>query len=294
MARLARRPDHGPRGRRERRHHRRLRAQPVRPRAAVDPRPLAPDAAVDPEHVPAQDAAHPHARGADARRGGVHERVHAPREPRRDDQRDARLLQLQRPGGPRDAGPDADPRAHRGAGAGRRGRRAVDVRERPARPGGRLDRQNADRVRAARRRADRAPEARGGAVPRPGRRQRAGRHPQLPRRRARRAGRRHGHAADGGPRRRVHARRHRPVAHPAAVPVRAVVRDRHADPRRRQGRDPDGDHGVRRRRPSSATPRPPCATRSSGAGSRSPPRRRGRRSRRRSTACSTRCSCSCR
>ena len=63
VAGLARRADHGPRGRsRQRRHQRRLRPQPVRPRAPVDPRPVAPDAAVDPEHVPAQGAARPHAR----------------------------------------------------------------------------------------------------------------------------------------------------------------------------------------------------------------------------------------
>ena len=181
VAGLARRPGDGPRGRRQRRHQRRLRAQPLRPRAPVDPRPVPPDAAVHPQHVPAQGPAHPHARGADARRRRVHERVHAPGEPRRDDQRDARLLQLQRPGGPRDAGPDADPRPHRRAGPGRRGGGAVDVRERPARPAGRLHRQHAHRVRAARRREDGAAQARGGPLPRAGRRQRARRHPQLPR-----------------------------------------------------------------------------------------------------------------
>ena len=212
-------------------------------------------------------------------------------------ERDARLLQLRRPGRPRDAGPDADPRADGGAGAGRRGRRAVDVRERPARPR-RTTRPAAtlivfglpDGAQTVR------PVARGGPVPRPGRRQRARRDPQLPRRRAGRAARRPGsRCASEGREAPIHARRDRPVAHPAAVPLRAVLGARHADPRRRQGRDPDAasprpaDAGLRarhrQRRARHARP---------GAGSRSRPPRPGARSRRRSTPCSTRCCCSCR
>ena len=216
-------------------HRGRLRPVAVRPAPAADQGPLAADAAVDPEHVPAQVAARPDAARAHVRRapcscpcsrcarrssGRVDEtlayfnydvQVGARRSP------PGRASSCGRRSRCRASSPRSRGRSRRRSACARTGRRAATciVFGLPGR------------------RPDGAPGRRGGAVPRPGRRQRARRDPQLPRRRAGRAHRRPGHAPRQGPRRDVHAGRHRPVADPAAVPVRAVRGPRRADPRRR-------------------------------------------------------------